>query len=201
VYWVVLALCLANLGWSYIGTWWIEFGGLRERSGRVDHSRATGIYSEDGHLVMALLWSRESLDLHQAFGKTPWNAGIQANLGREFGRASHDIIREFRGQTRMGHGFSRLDTVAVWQPSLFGPWLQRGVAIPWWMICGVVVLYGAARFARERRRQQRIAAGLCAICGYDLRASRDRCPECGTAVSEKEFTAEAPRSAEIAERI
>jgi hypothetical protein len=35
---------------------------------------------------------------------------------------------------------------------------------------------------RPNLRDTRAAAGLCTNCGYDLRASQDRCPECNTRI-------------------
>jgi hypothetical protein len=45
-------------------------------------------------------------------------------------------------------------------------------------LVGYVVI--AWRRARERRRRWR--ADLCPGCGYDLRGSAEKCPECGTPI-------------------
>lgn len=49
------------------------------------------------------------------------------------------------------------------------------VRVPWAM---AVILPAAAALAAWRRRR-RFGAGQCRKCGYDLRASPGRCPECG----------------------
>ena len=51
------------------------------------------------------------------------------------------------------------------------------------VVAGLTVVVGSLAYQLHprERREQRLAHGLCVQCGYDLRATPDRCPECGTA--------------------
>ena len=51
----------------------------------------------------------------------------------------------------------------------------------WWMVSVVLGLWPAIFFTRLIVRRWRRKDGVfCATCGYDLRATPERCPECGT---------------------
>jgi hypothetical protein len=56
------------------------------------------------------------------------------------------------------------------------------VVLPWWFLTaflGLLVTLAGRDLRAGLRRQRRVAAGLCEQCGYDMRATPQRCPECG----------------------
>ncbi|HYE18296.1 MAG TPA: hypothetical protein VEA69_07615 [Tepidisphaeraceae bacterium] len=53
------------------------------------------------------------------------------------------------------------------------------VVAPHWLLAGVFAILPAGRAIAWRRRRNRRAPGHCRHCGYDLRATPERCPECG----------------------
>jgi hypothetical protein len=62
---------------------------------------------------------------------------------------------------------------------------MRGLTIPHWFVIavlGVAPAIAGRRLHHRWRRRRRVRRGLCADCGYDVRASGERCPECGREV-------------------
>jgi hypothetical protein len=56
------------------------------------------------------------------------------------------------------------------------------MSVPYWMLIAISAILPALWCVQFHRRCIRIAVGQCALCGYDVRATPQRCPECGTAV-------------------
>ena len=61
----------------------------------------------------------------------------------------------------------------------------RSWIIPYWAMViptGIAIAIQVRRAIIRHRERRRTKRGQCVTCGYDLRASKERCPECGTAI-------------------
>ncbi len=73
-------------------------------------------------------------------------------------------IKRFEGRIKSGH-------FVIYTVPLACPVIIFAIAPAAWIGRKLIAI-------RQKRRHR---PGLCPICGYDLRASPERCPECGTA--------------------
>ncbi len=83
------------------------------------------------------------------------------------------------GWSLMGH-FSVDDSSLKTGP--VGSWQYHGFQLPHWLVAILLLLGGMPLLRRVRvrlKRARRLSDNLCVECGYDLRATPDRCPECG----------------------
>ncbi len=89
------------------------------------------------------------------------------------------ITRCRTAMDRVGENYPRIYSwVFTWHIHIKPPFNLSFIAyVPLW---GLILLPFVLLLIRSRRRNRRLALGICDACGYDLRATPDRCPECGT---------------------
>jgi hypothetical protein len=146
-----------------------------------DTNRYTAFSSVASMGCVRLLWSRPE-GLEDTEGAKPrWRWVYRSDVTREDDRRDMaDPLRRFSKGVRLGrYGFAYL-----YQPG------RRGgraycIAAPLWLGVIPTLLPPAAWFWNYRRMRRRSKQGRCPTCGYDLRATPDRCPECGTAAAAK----------------
>jgi hypothetical protein len=75
----------------------------------------------------------------------------------------------------------------AWNTESTAGWLIRDhhLVLPLWFLAITTGLPPALWLRAFRRRRRRRREGLCRRCGYDLRASPERCPECGQAIGDR----------------
>jgi hypothetical protein len=172
---VSLVLCVATVVlWvrSYRGTdsLSIRVPGEVERPG--DHgplSLTFGVASSRGALVLTRWEDETRVRIDEPYPPPPPTLRISAHH-------SPGPWQVERGwQTRRWHGYAGFFSGSEYYSGSGASSDLRYFALPYW--CPVLVLTLMASPVLRRSRRQR--PGLCPSCGYDLRATPDRCPECG----------------------
>jgi hypothetical protein len=65
---------------------------------------------------------------------------------------------------------------------------NRAYTIPLWAPTAVLIFWPAGNFVRWGRKRLRERTGRCQTCGYDMRASLEKCPECGATGKDRRIT-------------
>jgi hypothetical protein len=165
---VSLVLCVATA--ALWGRSYLRFDDVV----RVSRHRVTNICSLRGRLFLQFGWTtrdqlKDSAPPYSAGGWF-WDSSSTDGVGYHAADAS-------RGWTVLGFDtFNSVSRDARGQP-MAG---ERVVIVPYWFLC-IASVAGPVQSIRARRRvAARRTKGQCLRCGYDLRVSPDRCPECGT---------------------
>ena len=142
---------------------------------------ADSYWWNDPGRVRALVTSAGSIELY--FREVPATAGfrILGSRGHRGGQPVSDPL----------DGIRRSDMARRWTFLGFGHATDhagtRVIVVPAWFVALVAALVPPLWLVRYRRRRadDRRRRNLCVRCAYDLRASPERCPECGMAISKR----------------
>jgi hypothetical protein len=174
----VLVLVLTFAGCAGMTFLWVHSLGHVGSCYWIGPAHQLEVSSTDG--VLGILFVRDS-------GLRPVVAGTDRLYGWFSWRIAIPPGRKRNSLTRpsfnaFGFGFHIGKTVGA--PKGFWRFGGRRLVIlwvPYWLCVILLATPSLLLTAALLRRRYRARRGCCETCGYDLRATPDRCPECGTA--------------------
>ena len=175
---VSTVLCLAILAVG-IASYWRAFGLVRcwkHPAGRGDVLLGCGIECVAGSA--RIIWEREYFDGGLEFSGN--KSSMWDYYTNDYSAGEPDGMSSFFFaylETRRRWGF-------YWEPAGkygLGSGLSSGVGLPYWLVASPLVILPAVKMLLWFTRRKRASLSQCRRCGYDLRATPDRCPECGAA--------------------
>jgi hypothetical protein len=133
------------------------------------------------------------VEVYFSQGAAPWT-GVTSNL------APATTSSGFAGVRWGGEVLARGYGIPAGNTSYHFIARSRSVHLSWALIITIASLPALVLLLLRYRRRRLIARGRCAECGYDLRATPDRCPECGAlaAVTSSPQSRRTPRESAFA---
>ena len=178
--------------------WWVNHGAIARCVRRVRNSRFLRVCSRAGILLCLVVW------VVSYFPATATGGAYQLRIDRGLCQLSYDRARPLRITHQQTLIISGIPHVSLGRHLVVEKrpfkWFRD---YTWWfpdnapivatrsgigirislsfLILLFVALFALSRPLWHSRRRKRKRLGLCLSCGYDLRGSGERCPECGAA--------------------
>jgi hypothetical protein len=153
-----VAMCVAWARWGWLG----HFDKWRR-----------GTSNTGGNVIVA----GGKLYLWRIVSPAPWWRPAPLSHTHEMGSFEPAAILQV---DFLGFGFARNSGVFQGSPNI-----ETWIILPLWSLVLLTAVLPLAWLVTSRRRRRRLREGCCAVCGFDLRATPERCPECGTVSSAK----------------